>query len=67
MSTNISPSLRPAECPKAAGAASVRIAFTAKAKSKLAGAASVPVKVVLAITDPGGGKRKLSKTVTLKR
>ena len=52
---------------KAAGAASVKIAFTAKAKGKLAGAASVPLKVTLAITDPGGGKRKLSKTVTLKR
>jgi len=52
---------------KAAGSGSVKIAFTAKAKRKLSAAASVPVTVTVVVTDPGGGKRKLARAVTLKR
>lgn len=52
---------------KAAGNGSVKISFTAKAKRKLAAAASVPVTVSVLVTDPAGGKRKLTKAVTLKK
>lgn len=49
-----------------AGAGSVRIAFTAKAKQLLDDAASVPVNVGLKLTDRAGNTRTLAKTVTLK-
>jgi hypothetical protein len=52
---------------KTAGAGTVRIAFTGKAKRKLADAARVPVDLILRISDPNGGQRKLTKRVTLKR
>ncbi len=52
--------------PAKAGAGSVRIAFTAKAKQLLDDAASVPVNVALKLTDRAGSTRTLTKTVTLK-
>jgi hypothetical protein len=52
---------------KAAGSGSVRIAFTGKAKRKLAGAGSVPLTVTVLVTDAAGGKRKLTKAVRLKK
>jgi hypothetical protein len=49
------------------GNGKVRIAFTPKAKSKLAQAVRVPVLVTLEISDGSGARRKLTKAVTLKR
>lgn len=51
----------------AAGSGKVRIAFSARARRKLAAAANVPVTVVLDVSDASGAHRKLSKVVTLKR
>jgi hypothetical protein len=49
-----------------AGSGSVLVVFGARAKAKLEEASNVPLSIALTVTDPSGGKRKLTRTVILK-